>query len=316
MKNSVINIKKKVLLSIVIILLIILSVLGVGYIFLDKNTNVKGKDYNDIIEKDDYELDEQDDIIPVLDKEEQTTSTEDNNEINKNEDNKSEKTTKTEIKKDSTTKEEVKKEENSSSPSISKSLVSSKNVNEDSVNYKYGVKITTTTIYKVDTYSDGSEEKTKINSKVIYDKSSFNATSEDLKSEASMLASKNKSIYQDVVNYVNTYRSEVGENNLILDTNLSIAATIRALEMAYTDKFSHTRPDGRSCFTVIDDLGIMVFTSGENIAYGYNNAVSVSKGWRDSEGHYKNMINTNFNKIGIGMAQLDGYKYWVQLFSN
>ena len=36
MKNSVINIKKKVLLSIVIILLIILSVLGVGYIFLDK----------------------------------------------------------------------------------------------------------------------------------------------------------------------------------------------------------------------------------------------------------------------------------------
>lgn len=307
MKNSVINLKKKILLVTVIILLIILAVLGVSYLFIDKDTNVKEKEHIDIIEKDNYELDEQDDIIPIIDKEDEMVS---------NEDDKSEEIIKTETKKDTSTKEEVKKEENSSSPSISKTFVSSKNINEDSINYKYGVKITTTTTYKVDTYSDGSEEKTKISSKTIYDKTTFNATSNDLKSEASTLASKNKSIYQEVLNHVNNYRSEVGENNLTLDNNLSIAATIRALEMAYTDKFSHKRPDGSNCFTVLDDLGIMVFTSGENIAYGYNNASSVSKGWRDSEGHYKNMIDTNFNKIGVGMAQLDGYKYWVQLFSN
>ncbi|MBQ7031419.1 MAG: CAP domain-containing protein [Bacilli bacterium] len=316
MKNSVINLKKKILLVIVIILLIILAVLGVSYIFLDKDTNVKEKEYIDIIEKDNYELDGQDDIIPILDKEDETVSNEDGSETKQNEDDKSEEIIKTETKKDTTTKEEVKKEENSSSPSISKTFVSSKNINEDSVSYKYGVKITTTNTYKVDTYSDGSEDKTKISSKTIYDKTTFNATSNDLKSEASTIASKNKSIYQEVLNHVNNYRSEVGENNLTLDNNLSIAATIRALEMAYTDKFSHTRPDGSNCFTVLDDLGIMVFTSGENIAYGYNNASSVSKGWRDSEGHYKNMIDTNFNKIGVGMAQLDGYKYWVQLFSN
>jgi uncharacterized protein YkwD len=55
-------------------------------------------------------------------------------------------------------------------------------------------------------------------------------------------------------------------NELTLDENLCKAAKIRSKEIVKS--FSHTRPDGKSCFTVFDDLGIAASAKGENIAAG------------------------------------------------
>lgn len=50
---------------------------------------------------------------------------------------------------------------------------------------------------------------------------------------------------------------------------LQRAADIRKEELK-TD-FSHTRPDGTPCFTVLDECDIVYSTAGENIASGQRN---------------------------------------------
>ena len=129
---------------------------------------------------------------------------------------------------------------------------------------------------------------------------------------------QSENIYTDLINEVyeitNNYRSLVGVPSLTLDSSLVEAASIRAKELS--DSFSHTRPNGSSCFTVLSELGISYGTAGENIAAGYSSSQSVMEGWRSSSGHYQNIISSKFKKIGIGVNIINNQYYWVQIFSN
>ena len=120
---------------------------------------------------------------------------------------------------------------------------------------------------------------------------------------------QNENTYTDLINEVyeitNNYRSLVGVSSLTLDSSLVEAASIRAKELS--DSFSHTRPNGSSCFTVLSELGISYGTAGENIAAGYSSSQSVMEGWRSSSGHYQNIISSKFKKIGIGVAMVAAF---------
>lgn len=168
--------------------------------------------------------------------------------------------------------------------------------------------------YKV--YNDGrKEESSKKKKSTTIDSTNFKATTSELKSEAGSVKNSNKSTYNEMLSYVNNYRSEANVGSLTIDDNLNLAATIRAIEMAYSKKFSHTRPDGSMCYSVVDDLGITAYSMGENIAYGQRTVAAVSEAWKNSKGHYANMISSNFSKIGFGKYTLGGYTYWVQIFA-
>lgn len=185
----------------------------------------------------------------------------------------------------------------------------------EEISYKYGVKIVAKPLYLITRYSDGSEEKSLIRSEVVsYDSSTFNGTTSQMKSEAASVVSSNISKYNELLNYVNQYRSEAGVAPLTMASDLNNAATIRAIEMAWSETFSHTRPNGSSCFTVYDELGLGYNYMGENIAWNYGSTKSVSEGWKNSAGHYANMISSDFTKIGFGMYTVEGDIYWVQLF--
>ncbi len=119
-----------------------------------------------------------------------------------------------------------------------------------------------------------------------------------------------------VLEYVNQYRKEVGKKPLILSEQLSIAATIRALEMAESKIIDHIRPDGRECFSIFDDMGIRATSMGENVAYGYQKVSSVLEAWKNSPTHYDNIINAKYTYIGIGVIHYNDIYYWVQLFAN
>ena len=154
------------------------------------------------------------------------------------------------------------------------------------------------------------EEVTDIENKYYED-----ISKEDI-NEYKNIQSENK--YTDLINEVyeitNNYRSLVGVSSLTLDSSLVEAANIRAKELS--DSFSHTRPNGSSCFTVLSELGISYGTAGENIAAGYSSSQSVMEGWRSSSGHYQNIISSKFKKIGIGVNIINNQYYWVQIFSN
>lgn len=129
---------------------------------------------------------------------------------------------------------------------------------------------------------------------------------------------QSENTYTDLINEVyeitNNYRSLVGVPSLTLDSSLVEAASIRVKELS--DSFSHTRPNGSSCFTVLSELGISYGTAGENIAAGYSSSQSVMEGWHSSSGHYQNIISSKFKKIGIAVNIVNNQYYWVQIFSN
>lgn len=120
-----------------------------------------------------------------------------------------------------------------------------------------------------------------------------------------------------VVKLVNEYRAEKGLAPLTVMTDLSDASFLRSYETAYY--FSHTRPNGESCFSVISNKSIYN-GMGENIAAGYATPEAVMKGWKESSGHNANMLG-NYDCIGVGCFITKGtgsygqYRYyWVQIF--
>jgi uncharacterized protein YkwD len=102
--------------------------------------------------------------------------------------------------------------------------------------------------------------------------------------------------------------------SVTLNSSLNYAGQIRAKECAVS--FSHTRPDGTSCFTVGTEAGCSIY--GENIAAGYWSAEAVVTGWVNSPGHYANMVNPVFTSMGVGTYYDSSSEYgiyWTQLFN-
>lgn len=119
---------------------------------------------------------------------------------------------------------------------------------------------------------------------------------------------------QEVVRLVNIEREKAGLAPLTMDATLSAAAQVRAQEIDVS--FSHTRPDGTSCFTVLKEFGIGYRACGENIAKGSPSPARVVEGWMNSAGHRANILNENFTTIGVGVhADAAGTLHWAQLFT-
>ncbi len=115
-----------------------------------------------------------------------------------------------------------------------------------------------------------------------------------------------------VLELVNSERAKYNLEPLAMDDNAVKVAHLRAKEIVQS--FSHTRPDGSSCFTVANQFGVSYRTAGENIAYGYATPEQVVNGWMNSEGHRKNILSASFSKIGIGCYNNNGTLYWTQFF--
>jgi uncharacterized protein YkwD len=104
---------------------------------------------------------------------------------------------------------------------------------------------------------------------------------------------------------------------LVADDKLRTAARLHALDMGENAYFEHDSLDGREPWDRMEDAGYTGFASGENIAAGSNNAIGTFEQWKNSDGHCLNMMDGDFNEIGVGYAQIDESPlthYWVQNF--
>ncbi len=115
-----------------------------------------------------------------------------------------------------------------------------------------------------------------------------------------------------VFELVNEERSEAGQETLSWNDSLADCAQVRAQELV--EKFSHTRPDGSSCFTIMTANGFSYGYKGENIAMGQRSPEQVMNSWMNSSGHKANILSPNFAEIGVGCYYSNGTFYWVQMF--
>ena len=130
--------------------------------------------------------------------------------------------------------------------------------------------------------------------------------------KASITASE-EAMADRVIELVNQERTSRGLQPLLKHDGLMVAAAARAKELS--QRYSHTRPNGSECFTILWHLGIDYGYAGENIAMGQRTPEIVMNDWMNSSGHRANILSENFDYIGVGYTMVDGHPYWVQLFT-
>ncbi|MDR0918462.1 MAG: CAP domain-containing protein [Oscillospiraceae bacterium] len=120
---------------------------------------------------------------------------------------------------------------------------------------------------------------------------------------------------EQVLYYTNIEREKYGLQPLKADSVLQSAAQGRAVEITTT--FSHTRPNGQDCFSIIDWKSEGFRAVAENIACGQQTPQEVVNGWMNSAGHRANILNANYTHLGVGYVykSSDTYgHYWSQFF--
>lgn len=121
----------------------------------------------------------------------------------------------------------------------------------------------------------------------------------------------------EVLRLVNIERANYGLQPLKAIYLLDQASLVRAKEI--TSLQEHVRPDGRSVSSILSDYGLSFKYMGENLACGSETAQNVVEDWMNSADHRANILNPNYEYVGLGHVYVSNdsnyfFDYWVQLF--
>ncbi len=127
---------------------------------------------------------------------------------------------------------------------------------------------------------------------------------------------------QAILELTNAERAQQGLPALTYNERLERAAQAHAEDMAAHSYFSHVNPEGQQYHDRILEAGygnLSIETCncktywvsfGENLAEGYSDPAEVVRDWMNSPPHRKNILASEFNEIGVGIAG----DIWVQNF--
>lgn len=107
---------------------------------------------------------------------------------------------------------------------------------------------------------------------------------------------------ENIFNLTNISRTENNLRELKWSDSLAKAAQAKAEDMLKKGYFSHTSPDGRLPWDFINSTGYNYLTAGENLAEGFMDAESTESAWMNSPGHRANILNKNYEEIGVGIS--------------
>ena len=107
-----------------------------------------------------------------------------------------------------------------------------------------------------------------------------------------------KECEKEIASILDEYRKANGLRPFMSYSELSQTARTRAMEIAYSYRHNHSRPTNASWRTAYNsNLG----TCGENIAAGQEDAQAVMYAWKNSSSHNENMLDPDFDSVGIGV---------------
>ncbi|MEM1485114.1 CAP domain-containing protein [Oscillospiraceae bacterium PP1C4] len=161
-----------------------------------------------------------------------------------------------------------------------------------------------------DTSSSSSSEATNTSSS-----SSSEAANTSSSSAADVTTGSYREFQKRVVELVNEARAQNGLGALTENAELDKIATLKSQDMADLNYFSHTSPTYGSPFDMLSQFGITYRAAGENIAMGQPTPEAVMNAWMNSQGHRENILNANYDKIGVGIVKnANGQYIWTQTF--
>ena len=121
-----------------------------------------------------------------------------------------------------------------------------------------------------------------------------------------------------VLALINQVRTQQGLAVLVYDPTLTQLAELRCSELPVSPQ-PHLRPDGKPFYTVFNQFDYKTKQAGENYAIGTAGCFSaeqIVQAWLDSPGHYANLVNPYYTKIGLAHQVIDEREFCEQLFAD
>ncbi len=122
--------------------------------------------------------------------------------------------------------------------------------------------------------------------------------------------------YTLAVKELNAYRASKGLSPVKLNKKLNLASETHAKDLAKHGFLSHTGSDGSSFGDRAQRKGYYFTTLAENAAAGQESWDRVFQGWKDSDGHNKNLLAKGVTDFGIALVFEPTTKYsyyWAML---
>ena len=102
---------------------------------------------------------------------------------------------------------------------------------------------------------------------------------------------------------INQYRSEKGLKPLKLNATLTEAAKAHSRDLAKWDRISHYGSDGSNPWDRVKRAGYKPKLAAENVGTGQVSFDEVLVGWKESEGHNKNLLLADAREMGLALVQ-------------
>lgn len=103
----------------------------------------------------------------------------------------------------------------------------------------------------------------------------------------------------------NASRQDLGYQPLKENPDLNQAAYLKAKDMLEKGYFAHYSPEGITPWYWLERSGYNYAAAGENLAVGFLESGQVHKAWMDSSSHKKNILNPNYQEMGIAVLRGD-----------
>jgi len=153
------------------------------------------------------------------------------------------------------------------------------------------------------------EQRSKLNSNNAHNKKNLRADNNDnSNTNVERLLQQNWQLR--MLELVNAERRRINIPEVCLNTKLNTAARGHSEDMVNRGYFDHDDPEGIDPGDRIWDANYEWWAYGENIAYN-DSVEAVHRSWMRSEGHRWNILNADFEHMGLGRVfKQDGQ--WVQ----
>ena len=127
-----------------------------------------------------------------------------------------------------------------------------------------------------------------------------------------IITNNSNNLINTILNLINNARKEKDLKILKLDNNLNKIALLKSNEMNNKEYFNNTSPSFGTPFKMMQNFGITYLSAGENIARNSNITTAVNK-WISSPIDSKNIFNSNYTNIGIGITKSKEYGYIISV---
>lgn len=116
---------------------------------------------------------------------------------------------------------------------------------------------------------------------------------------------------QKIIVLTNDIRQQYGLSPLKENPLLDAAAKQKAEDMFQNNYFNHFSPTGVSPWYWISKSGYNYHYAGENLAMNFIDSEEVVRAWLNSPGHRENLLNGNYQDIGIAVLPADFSKQGI-----